>query len=107
MMFINKVILSGIISSPPELKELIGGKKLITFSIKTTEKFIDKNNIPVEEDYYHRVVAWDKMALNIKNNLREGDNIFIEGKLKTRSYTDKSTQTKKITEVLISEFRKL
>lgn len=107
MNHINKVILSGFISGPFEIKQLPNNKKLLIIQLEAVEKFVDKSGTPVEEKFFHRLVAWDKMATNIENNLKDGDEIFVQGKLKTRSYTDKSTQIKKITEVLISEYNKL
>lgn len=103
----NKVILLGIIDSEIELVEFESGKKTITIQVCTTDFYIDKNGDKKQEMQWHRCVCWDKTAELIKRMFVKGDPIFIDGKLKTRTYDKRGTDEKiKVTEVLICEFTK-
>jgi single-strand DNA-binding protein len=99
----NKVQLIGNLGSRPEVKQTDSGKKLATFSIATSENYRNAKGEKVTETQWHRVVAWGKVAEIAEKYLDKGREVAIEGKLITRSYTDKAGNKKYITEVQVAE----
>lgn len=98
---LNKVMLIGRLGKDPELKYTPGGSAVATFNIATDESYKDKEGKKVENTDWHRVVVWNKLAEICGQYLKKGSLVYIEGKLKTRSYDDKTTGAKKfITEVV-------
>jgi single-strand DNA-binding protein len=99
----NKVQLIGNLGNKPEIKQMDNGKKLATFSIATSENYRNAKGEKVTETQWHRVVAWGKVAEIAEKYLDKGREVAIEGKLITRSYTDKAGTRKYITEVQIAD----
>jgi single-strand DNA-binding protein len=99
----NKVQLIGNLGGKPEVKQTESGKKLATFSIATSEIYRNAKGEKVTETQWHRVVAWGKIAEIVEKYLDKGREVAIEGKLITRSYTDKAGIRKFITEVQVAE----
>lgn len=98
---INRVELLGTLGADPELRSLTTGASVCNFNIATNESYKDKNSGEWKElTDWHRVVAWDNLAEYANKYLKKGYRVFVEGKLKTRSYEDKDGTTKYITEVL-------
>lgn len=86
-MNVNKVILVGRLTRDPEVKALPSGQQVASFSIATGEKYTDKTtNKVVEKTEFHNVVAWGKTAENIGRYMFKGSQMYIEGKLQTRSW---------------------
>lgn len=99
-MNLNKVFLIGNITKDPELKALPSGVKVCSFSMATNEVYT-KDGQKVEKAEFHNVVAFGKTAENIGTYMKKGSQIFIDGKLQTRSWDDTATGTKKYrTEIL-------
>jgi single-strand DNA-binding protein len=99
----NKVQLIGNLGSKPEIKNTETGKKKAVMSIATSETYRNSDGEKVTETYWHRVVAWGKLAEIAEKYLDKGKEVAIEGKLVNRSYTDKSGSKKYVCEVLANE----
>jgi len=84
-MSVNKVILLGRVGKEPEIRQ-VGDNKVANFSIATSEKFKDKAGNKVENTEWHNVVFWGKQAELIEQYVHEGDELYIEGSIKTETY---------------------
>jgi single-strand DNA-binding protein len=101
---VNKVILVGNLGRDPEVMTFENGVKKASFSMATTESYKDKDGNWVDVTDWHNVVLWRWLA---ERNLIKGDQVYIEGKLKTRSYDDKDGNKRYITEVVADKVLKL
>lgn len=99
----NKVQLIGNLGNAPEVKNTESGKKLARFSIATNESYRNADGEKVTETTWHNLVAWGKVADIVEKYLNKGSEVAIEGKLISRSYTDKKGVKKYITEVQVNE----
>jgi len=98
---VNKVILVGNLGRDPEIRTLESGVKVARFSLATTESYNDRNTGQrVDQTEWHNVVLWRGLAEIAEKYLRKGNQVYIEGKLQTRSYQDKDGITKYSTEVV-------
>ena len=99
-MSVNKVIILGRLGQDPELKYTPSGAGVCNFSLATTESWSDKNSGQKQErTEWHRVVVWGKLAELCNQYLSKGRQAFVEGKLQTRSWDDKSGQKRYTTEI--------
>ncbi|RFC55376.1 single-stranded DNA-binding protein [Brumimicrobium aurantiacum] len=98
---VNKVILIGNLGKDPEIRVLENGTKLARFPIATSESYTDRttNERKVITDW-HNIVVWRGLADVIEKYVTKGQKIYIEGKLKTRSWQDESGATRYSTEVV-------
>jgi single-strand DNA-binding protein len=99
----NKVQLIGNLGHAPEVRNTENGKKLARFSIATDESYRNAQGEKVKETTWHNLVAWGKVADIVEKFLNKGSEVAIEGKLISRSYTDKEGNRKFITEVQVNE----
>jgi single-strand DNA-binding protein len=99
----NRVQLIGNLGNNPEVRTLEGGKKMARMSMATSETYNNAKGEKVTETYWHNVVAWGKTAEIAEKLLVKGTEVAIDGKLVSRSYTDKEGQKKYITEVVANE----
>jgi single-strand DNA-binding protein len=99
----NKVQLIGNLGNAPEVKNTQSGKKLARFSIATNEVYRNAKGEKVKETTWHNLVAWGKIADIVEKYLNKGSEVAIEGKLISRSYTDKEGNKKFISEVEVNE----
>ncbi|MCF8276307.1 MAG: single-stranded DNA-binding protein [Flavobacteriales bacterium] len=97
---VNKVILVGNLGSDPETRTIESGAKVANFSIATTERFKDKNGNAVDRTEWHNIVMWRGLAEIAEKYLKKGSQVFIEGKLRTRSWDDQNGNKRYTTEVL-------
>ena len=98
---INKVILVGNLGKDPEIRHLENGTAVANFSIATSESFTDKNSGEKKEiTDWHDIVLWRGLAEIAEKYIRKGTKIYVEGKLKKRSWQDKEGNTKYNTEVI-------
>lgn len=105
---VNKVILIGNLGNDPEIRNLENGSKLARFSIATSESYTDKQTGQRRDiTDWHNIVVWRGLADVAEKYLRKGAKIYVEGKLKTRSWQDESGQTKYATEVVGDNFTML
>jgi len=96
---VNKVILIGNLGADPEVRYTQGGLLVANLRIATTKKFRDRDNNLQEKTEWHRVVVWDKQAEHCKQYLSKGRQVYVEGELETREWTDKDGQKRYSTEV--------
>lgn len=100
MASVNKVIILGNLGKDPETRYANSGAAICTFSVATTEKWKDKaSGEQREETEWHRVVFFDRLAEIAGEYLSKGKPVYVEGKLKTRKYTDKEGIERYTTEV--------
>lgn len=97
---VNKVILLGNLGKDPEVRHLENGRAVANFSIATSESYKNKEGERVTKTEWHNVVLWTPLAEIAEKYLNKGNQVYIEGKLTTRSYDDKDGNTKYITEVV-------
>lgn len=97
---VNKVILVGNLGKDPEVRHLENGAAVANFSIATSETYKDKNGNRQEQTEWHNIVLWRGLAQIAEKYLRKGSQVFIEGKLRTRSWQDKDGNTRYTTEVV-------
>ena len=97
---INKVILIGNLGKNPEVRHLENGRARATFSLATNETYKNKEGEKVTNTEWHNVVLWTPFAEIAEKYLTKGRQVYIEGKLSTRSYEDKEGNMKYITEVV-------
>ena len=97
---VNRVILIGNLGKDPEIRGLEGGVKVANFSLATTETYKGKNGEKVEQTEWHSIVLWRGLAEVAESYLKKGNSIFIEGKLKTRDWTDKDGNKRYTTEIV-------
>ena len=102
---VNKVILLGRLGSDPESRQA-GTTTVANFTIATSDKYKDKQDQWQERTELHRVVAWGKLADICAQYLRKGSQVYVEGKLQTRSY-EKDGARHYATEVVVSEMQML
>lgn len=100
-MSVNKVILVGRLGTDPEVKAIGPGTNVARFSVATTENWV-KDGQKQERTEWHRVVVWGKLAELCGKYLAKGRQVYLEGKLQTRSWEDQSGQKKYSTEVVAS-----
>ena len=102
---LNKVTLIGNLGGDPEIKYAANGSAIANLSIATNESWFDKNtNERIEKTEWHRVCIFGKLAEIVEKSLSKGSKVYIEGKLQTRKWQDKSGQDHYTTEIIISGF---
>ena len=105
---VNKVILVGHLGNDPEVRALDGGVNLARISVATTETYTDKNTgDKVSNTEWHRVVMWRGLATVAEKYLKKGSLVYIEGRLKTRSWEDENKQTRYTTEIVADQMTML
>jgi single-strand DNA-binding protein len=97
---LNKAILIGNLGKDPEVRAIPSGAKVANFSIATTERFINNHGETKDKTEWHNIVLWRGLADIAEKYLRKGSQVYIEGKLQTRSWDDQNGQKKYITEII-------
>jgi single-strand DNA-binding protein len=100
---INKVILVGHLGKDPEVRHLDGGVSVASFPLATSESF-NKDGRKIEQTEWHNIVMWRGLADVAAKYLQKGKLVYIEGKLRTRSFEDKTGIKKYTTEVVAENF---
>jgi single-strand DNA-binding protein len=101
---LNKVTLIGNLGKDPEIQILQGGISVTKFSLATTESYKDDKGILHSETEWHTVILWRNLADLAAKFLKKGSTIYVEGKIKTRSYEDKVGVKKYVTEIIGESF---
>ena len=105
---VNKAILLGNLGADPEVRTLENGVKVANFRIATSESYKDRNTGErITRTEWHNIVLWRGLAEVAERFLHKGDQIFVEGKLQTRTYQDKDGQNRYVTEVVANEMTML
>ena len=108
MASVNKVIIVGNLGRDPEVRYNPNGGAWCTVSIATSRSWKDKTSgEKVEETEWHRVVFNDKLAEIAGEYLKKGRSVYVEGRLKTRKWTDKDGAEKFSTEIIASDMQML
>lgn len=102
---VNKVILVGNLGADPEVKD-VNGSKVANFRIATSETYTDKQGAKQTNTEWHSIVAWRNLAEIIEKYVKKGSQVYVEGKLQTRSW-EKDGVKHYSTEILISTLKML
>ncbi len=105
-MSVNKVILVGNLGQDPEIRSTQDGREIANFSLATSESWKDKNSgEKKEKTEWHRVVVFSQGLIGvIKNYVKKGTKLYIEGSLQTRKWTDAQGVEKFTTEIVLQNF---
>ncbi|MBQ9400547.1 MAG: single-stranded DNA-binding protein [Bacteroidales bacterium] len=113
-MSLNKVMLIGNVGRDPEVRYLDGnngangaGTKVATFTLATSERFRDRSGELRENTEWHNIVAWRNSADIAEKFIRKGTQLYIEGRLRTRSWTDQTGAKRFTTEVTVDSLQLL
>jgi single-strand DNA-binding protein len=104
---VNKVILIGRLGQDPEIRKMDNMRSKLLISVATTESYKNSNGEWTDITDWHSVVMWGPMAERGERDLHKGNMVYIEGKLKTRSWEDKDGQKRYTTEVLADSYQNL
>lgn len=101
---VNKVILLGNVGKDPEFKALPSGQPVVNFSVATSERFKDPQGNQQERTEWHNLVAYGKLAEIVRDYVKKGSKLYVEGRLTTRSWDDRETNKKVYrTEIVLSD----
>lgn len=103
---INKVILVGHLGKDPEVRYLDGGVTVASFPLATSETY-NKDGKKIEQTEWHNIVMWRGLADTASKYLKKGKLIYLEGKLRTRSFEDREGHKKYTTEIVAENFTML
>ena len=105
-MSINKVILVGNVGQDPEIRSTNDGREIANFSLATSESWKDKNSGEKrEKTEWHRIVVFSQGLVGvIKNYVKKGSKLYIEGSLQTRKWTDNQGIEKYTTEIVLQNY---
>lgn len=99
-MSVNKVMIVGRLGADPEMKTLSSGQTVTNFNVATGENWVDRDGQKQERTEWHRIVVWGKLAEVCAQHLAKGRQVFVEGKLQTRSWEDQQGQKRYTTEIV-------
>ena len=109
-MSLNKVMLIGNVGRDPEVRYLDGNSgnaKVATFTLATTERYRDRNGETRENTEWHNIVAWRGNADVAERFIRQGTQLFIEGRIRTRSWDDQTGNKRYTTEIIVDNLQLL
>jgi len=103
-MSLNKVMLIGNVGNDPEVRYLDnqnsgGSARVARFRLATTDRYRDRNNELRENTEWHSITAWRNTAELVEKYVHKGSSVFIEGRLRTRQWTDQTGATRYTTEI--------
>jgi single-strand DNA-binding protein len=104
---VNKAILIGNLGTEVELRSTSGGQNVANFRIATNRVYNDRSGQRQEQTEWHNIVAWARLAEICEQYLKKGDQVYIEGRIQTRSWEDQSGQQRWTTEVVAQEMTML
>ena len=104
---VNKVILVGNLGNDPEVRYMPNGNAVANLSLATSESWKDQQGQKQERVEWHRLTMYRKLAEIAGEYLRKGSQIYVEGKLQTRKWTDNNGQDKYTTEVIVDQMQML
>ncbi len=107
MASLNKVILIGRLGADPEVRYTPSGIPVATLRIATSEVWLNENGEREEKTEWHRVVVWRRLAEICGEYLSKGRQVYIEGKLRTRSWEDRDGNKRWTTEIVASTMKML
>lgn len=106
-MSVNKVILVGRLGRDPETRYTSGGQAVCNFTLATDETFKDRAGERQKRTEWHRIVLWGKLAEISQQYLKKGMMVYVEGRLQTRQWDDRSGNKRSTTEIVANVMRML
>lgn len=104
MKSVNKVILLGNVGKDPEIRSTGGGTLVASFTVATSDRAKNASGERVDRTEWHNLVAYGRTAEVIRDYVRKGSKLYVEGKIQTRSWEDKNSGEKKYrTEIIVNE----
>jgi single-strand DNA-binding protein len=103
----NSVRLLGNLGMDPEIRNLDNNRKMARVSIAVNETYKNDKGERITDTQWHSLVLWGSQARLAEDYLKKGDEVAIEGRLSSRSYTDKDGNKRYATEVVVNEFMKM
>jgi single-strand DNA-binding protein len=100
---VNKVILVGYLGAEPDMRYTPSGQGVCEMRVATSESWNDKNGQRQERTEWHRIVVWGKRAEVCSKYLSKGRQVYIEGRIQTRTYDDKDGNKRYITEIIAAD----
>jgi single-strand DNA-binding protein len=101
---VNKVFLLGNVGKDPEIRSTAGGMTIASFTLATADRAKDAQGNWADKTEWHNLVAFQRTAEVVRDYVKKGTQLFIEGKIQTRSWDDKESGAKKYkTEILVNE----
>lgn len=107
MRTLNKAMLIGRLGKDPEVQKFESGTVKASFPLATNEVYTDRNGQRVENTDWHNIVMWRGLASIAEKYLRKGSLVYLEGKIKTRSWEDREGQKRYITEIEVNDLSML
>jgi len=107
MASVNKAIIVGNLGNDPEMRTTQSGSQVANFSVATNERFKNQSGEWQERTEWHRVVAFGRTAEICGQYLKKGRSVFIEGRIQTNKWEDKSGQTRYTTEIIAQNMQML
>ena len=102
---VNKVIIVGRLGADPEVKTVGSGQQVARLSVATSENWVDRDGQKQERTEWHRIVVWGKLAEICGRHLAKGRQVYLEGRLQTRSWEDQQGQKKYATEIIANNIQ--
>jgi single-strand DNA-binding protein len=106
-MSVNKVILIGRLGKDPEVRKINATTTVCNFPLATNESYKNQDGTYTEQTEWHNIVMWRGVAERAERILKKGSSIFVEGKLRTRSWEDKENNKRYTTEIVVENFQLL
>jgi single-strand DNA-binding protein len=106
-MSVNKVTLVGNVGNDPEVRHLEGGTPVANFSLATSETYKNREGERVTQTEWHNIVIWRGLAEVVEKYVRKGQLLYIDGKIRTRSWDDKDGNKRYTTEIVADNMQML
>ncbi len=106
-MSVNKVILIGRLGKDPAVRKINATTTVCNFPLATNESYKNQDGSYTEQTEWHNIVMWRGVAERAERILKKGSTIFVEGKLRTRSWEDKENHKRYTTEIVVENFQLL
>jgi single-strand DNA-binding protein len=101
---VNRVFLLGNVGKDPEIRSTGGGTMVATFGLATSERSKDGQGNWQDRTEWHNIVVYGRLAEIVRDYVKKGSKLFIEGKIQTRSWEDKDTKAKRYrTEIIVND----
>ncbi len=97
---VNKVIIVGRLGTDPEVKTVGSNQTVARLSVATSENWVDKEGQKQERTEWHKIVVWGRLAEICGKHLAKGRQVYLEGRLQTRSWEDQQGQKRYTTEIV-------
>ena len=105
---VNKVILVGNVGKDPEIRTTANGMSIASFALATTDRAKDQQGNWTDKTEWHNLVAFQRTAVIVRDYVKKGSQIYVEGKIQTRDWVDKESNQKKYrTEILVNDLQLL